>query len=161
MASPEATQDDQRLSPAETGGSFGHRMLATIATLVSQPSGNISSLNNTIHITEAFLADAPVDFCIPAEVCGKMGVLYERKYRQSKDLDDLQVAITWAKQGAAVVSQYMDQAVCLSNLARYLASRYKHTGKLEDLREARERVAGIIPGDLPATFPKFSTFLKP
>jgi len=139
MASARDPLDDQHLASAPSDDSFGHYMSVKFADLVSQPSGDIETHNNSIDFAEDLLADAPSDLRVPADVWKNLSVLYDGRYQQTKDLDDLQTAITWAEQGAAVTPQSMDQLHCLNYLIGYLVTRYEQTGELEDLREAEKQ----------------------
>jgi len=141
---------DLNIASAASDDTFCNHMAAMLIDLVSQTSNDIDSLNNAIHTAETLLADSPADLCIPTSVCKNLGALFERRFQQTQDLDDLQMAITWAEQGAAATPCSVDQVLSLSNLALYLVSRYEQTGELEDLREARNRLNEIpAPPNLP------------
>jgi hypothetical protein len=78
-------------------------MAPTLDKLIADPCSAVDSesISKTIdHALEIF-ADAPADVSITAGVYKNLGVLFERRYQQQKDFDDLQKAISWAKQGAA------------------------------------------------------------
>jgi len=91
-------------------------MSATIASLVSQ-SGDIDFLNDLFHTAEALLEEAPVDICIPARCWENLCALFERRYQQTKDPDDLQAAITWAGRTG---SGYNPAKFCPSSLSEQL-----------------------------------------
>lgn len=116
---------------------------AMLTGLVSQLTSDVVYLNNAIQFAEEVIMNAPADHCIPADIFKNLSVLYQRRYQQTKELDDLQTAISWAEQGADVTPRNMDQVHCLSNLISYLVARYERTGELENLREARKRITEI------------------
>jgi len=107
---------------------------------------DIDSLNHEIHVAEVVIADAPADFCIPADHFTNLGALLERRYQQKKELDDLQAAITWTEQGVAAISGSVGQVFCLSNLIGYLLSRYDRIRDLQDIFEACKLLSEL--GDL-------------
>jgi hypothetical protein len=116
---------------------------ATLADLVSQPSIDVICLNNTIQLAQEVFADAPDDICLPAGIYKSLSILFERQYQQTKELDDLQSAITWAEQGAAAIPRDMDKLQCLNNLVACLISRYEQTGEVEDLCKAGNQLREI------------------
>jgi len=134
---------------------------ATLPDLVSQLNSDIDSLNNAIRAAEAVLADTPDDTCIPADCYKNLGVLLERRYQQTNDLDDLQGAITWAKTGVAAIPPGVSRVLCLSNLITYLLSRYQQTGELDDLCEARKRQQEVTLENLPLSSNNILNILNP
>jgi len=116
---------------------------AMLADIVSQPSGDLIYLNNAILVAQEVLVDAPEDICLPADIFQNLSVLFEGRYQQTKELDDLQTAITWAEQGAAAIPRNMGKLLCLCNLVSCLFSRYEHTGDVEDLHEAVKQLSEI------------------
>ncbi|KAF8248569.1 hypothetical protein K440DRAFT_468026, partial [Wilcoxina mikolae CBS 423.85] len=108
-----------------------------------QTNGDLDYLNNAVHVAEEILAEAPSDHCITADDCKNLSDLFEGRYQQKKDLDDLQAAITWAEQGPTTNHKNIDEMGCSRNLMACLLSRYQRTGELEDLREALKRMTEI------------------
>jgi len=87
MASASDAVGDQHLAVRAPDATYSNRMSATLADLISQPTGDISSLNNAINTAEELLADAPADICIPFSCWENLGVLFERRYQQTKHLE--------------------------------------------------------------------------
>jgi hypothetical protein len=143
MASTGNAVGDQHRAAAAADVTYSNRMSATLANLISQHTGDISSLNNAIHTAEEILTDAPANIYIPSSCWENLGVLFEMRYPQTKGLEDLQAAITWAEQGVAAASQITDQVLCLNNLSIYLVSRYERMGIPEDLHETHKRMNEI------------------
>ncbi|KAF8534365.1 CHAT domain-containing protein [Trichophaea hybrida] len=121
----------ERIKSAVESSSLGS-ISATLADLVSQPSIDVICLNNTIQVAQEVFADAPDDICLPAGIFKNLSILFERRYQQTKELDDLQSSITWAEQGAAAIPRNIDKLHCLNNLVASLISRYEQTGECND-----------------------------
>jgi len=128
---------DQHLaSSALSDDNFGAHMSDPLADLATPTNGDIDYLNNAIHVAEEILAEAPSDYSVTADDCKSLSDLYERRYQQKTDLDDLQAGITWAKQGLTTNHQNIDEMGCFRNLMACLMFRYEQTGELEDLCKA-------------------------
>jgi len=120
------TVGDKHRGSAASDDTICSLLSATLANLVLQPNSDIDSINNSIQSAEALLTAASADICIPARCLENFGVLFERRYAQTKDPDDLQAAITWAELGAAAIPQ--DSLVrenCHNNVDSYLDSSHE------------------------------------
>ncbi|KAF8542386.1 CHAT domain-containing protein [Trichophaea hybrida] len=137
---------DEQLNSAASGDSFGSLMLATLADLVSQSSGDIESLNNAIHTAETLLADAPADIFIPSGCWENLAILFAKRYQMTKDPDDLQTVTTWTELSAAAVTQEgLDRDRCGSKVAAYRVSSDEQTGNTQDPHDAGVQVNDAMP----------------
>ncbi|KAH0605424.1 uncharacterized protein H6S33_004646 [Morchella sextelata] len=89
-----------------------------------------------------------------ASTCSKACVFFERKYKQTADIEDLQMAVHYGREAV----EYSGRASALhrsgrvNNLAKHLWARYQLLGDIDDLRKAAvcwEEVTETMPQDGP------------
>ncbi|KAI5842912.1 CHAT domain-containing protein [Morchella snyderi] len=89
-----------------------------------------------------------------ASTCSKACLFFERKYKQTADIGDLQMAVRYGREAAegSGRASALYRSGRVNNLAKQLWTRYRLLGDIEDLREAAvcwEELMETMPQDHP------------
>ncbi|KAH8154785.1 uncharacterized protein LAJ45_01316 [Morchella importuna] len=147
-----------RDAPAQVGH------LANTAVFVSmkhERSGLLGEIEEAIMYCEIALAvmgegegEGEVDVEERASTCSKACVFFERKYKQTEDVGDLQMAVHYGREAVeySATAGALHRSGRVNNLAKHLWTRYRLLGDIDDLRKAAacwEEVAETMPQDHP------------
>lgn len=89
-----------------------------------------------------------------ASTCSKACVFFERKYKQTEDVEDLKMAVYYAREAVEYsgTASALHRSGRVNNLAKNLWTRYQVLGDIDDLRKAAvcwEEMTETMPQDHP------------